>query len=212
VADEERRDHTMTKRPRSVPLGLSLLALAACGTTMRFVDQPPLAIDQPDRTARQAAEALFAVSTPYTVKLCEADPSSKQCKTGNRGLTATGVGGFILPLVLHVTAIVVNKQSTATDGFSIAASFQSKADGISPLCRTARGQILPRDNDTITVELHNFYCNWVLVGNVVVNADLSIDSVNLKDRMFTGFYKVVLHGTGNAAGSGYYRAVVLPEA
>ena len=48
-----------------------------------------------------------------------------------------------------------------------------------------------------------------LVGNVVVHADLSIDKVNLKDRIFTGFYKVIFHGTGNAAGSGYYRAVVL---
>ena len=114
--------------------------------------------------------------------------------------------------MLHVTAIVVNKQSAAADGLSIAASFQSKADGISPLCRTAHGQILPRDNDTITVELHNFYCNWVAVGKVVVNADFSIDNLNLKDRMFTGFYKVVFHGTGNAAGSGYYRAVVVPGA
>jgi hypothetical protein len=150
------------------------------------------------------------VSTPYTVKLCEADPSSKECKPGNEGLTATGVGGLILPLVLHVTGLVVSKQSDSADGWTIDASVQSKADGIPPLCRTAHGQILSRDNDTMSVAVRNFYCNWALVGNVVVNADLSIDNIKLKDRVFTGFYKVVFHGTGNAAGSGYYKAVVLP--
>jgi hypothetical protein len=61
------------------------------------------------------------------------------------------------------------------------------------------------------VQLRNFYCNWLVIGNVVVNADLSIDNVNLKDRVFTGFYKVTFHGTGNAAGSGYYKAVIVPR-
>jgi hypothetical protein len=190
--------------------GLSLLVLAACGTTKRFVNQPRLTIDEPERNARQAAADLFGVSTPYTVKLCEADPTSKECKQGNEGLTATGVGGLILPLVLHVTGMVISKQSDSADGWTIDASVQSKADGISPLCRTAHGQILSRDNDTMSVSLRSFYCNWALVGNVVVNADLSIDNIQLKDRVFTGFYKVVFHGTGNAAGSGYYKAVVLP--
>jgi hypothetical protein len=58
------------------------------------------------------------------------------------------------------------------------------------------------------VQFKNFYCNWVAVGNVIVNADFSIDNINLKDRVFTGFYKVTFHGTGNAGGSGYYKAVI----
>jgi hypothetical protein len=29
-------------------------------------------------------------------------------------------------------------------------------------------------------------------------------------RPSTGFYKITFHGTGNAAGSGYYKAVIVP--
>jgi hypothetical protein len=192
--------------------GLSLLALAACGTTRRFVDQPALTIDESDRDARQAATDLFGSSAPYTVTLCEADPASKQCKKGNGGITATGVGGLFLPLTLHVTGMIVSRQSQSVDGWAIDAAFQSKVDAISPLCRTAHGQILSRDNNTLSVQVRNFYCNWVVIGNVVVNADLSIETINLKDKVFTGFYKVTFHGTGNAAGSGYYKAVILPKA
>jgi hypothetical protein len=192
--------------------GLSLLALAACGTTRRFVDQPRVTIDEPERDARQAAADLFDSSTPYTVALCEADPSSKDCKKGNVGITASGVGGLFFPLTLHVTGMVVSKQSQSVDGWAIDAAFQSKVDAISPLCRTAHGQIVSRDNHTLSVQLRNFYCNWVVIGNVVVNTDLSIDNINLKNKVFTGFYKVTFHGTGNAAGSGYYKAVVLPKA
>ena len=86
--------------------------------------------------------------------------------------------------------------------------YQSKADGIPPLCRTAHGQILMRDNNTITVQLQNSYCNWVAVGNVIVNTDFSIDHIDSQNKVFNGFYKITFHGTGNAAGSGYYRAVI----
>ena len=61
------------------------------------------------------------------------------------------------------------------------------------------------------MQLRNFYCNWMLIGNVIVNADLSIDTINVKDKVVTGFYKLTFHGTGNAAGSGYYKAVLAPK-
>jgi hypothetical protein len=195
----------------SILLTLSLSVLAACGTTRHFVEQPPLTVDDPRQSARQAAANLFDLAPPYTVTLCEADPASKECKEGNAGITATGVGGLLLPLRLHVTALSVSKQSQAGDSWAIDASVRSKVDAISPLCQTAHGQIVSRENNTISVQLEHFYCNWVVVGNVLVNTDLSIDNISLKDKVFTGFYKVTFHGTGNAAGSGYYRAVIVPK-
>jgi len=191
--------------------GLSLLALAACGTTHRFVEQPALTIDGTEKDARQAAVDLFDLATPYTVRLCDADPSSKQCKQANEGITATGVGGLLLPLTLHVTAMVISKQSRSVDGWAIDASFQSKVDAISPLCQISHGQILPGFNNTLSVRLGSFYCNWVVIGNAIASVELSIDSIDVKDRFFTGFYKMTFHGTGNAAGSGYYKAVILPR-
>jgi hypothetical protein len=193
-------------------LGVPLLSLAvtACGTTHNFVDQPQLRSAEPDKDAGQATAEVFDLGTPYTVKLCEADRSSKSCKPGEPGITATGVGGLFLPLTLRVTALFVSRESESPDGRVIDASFDSKVDGISPLCRAAQGHIVSRANNTASVQLRSFYCNWVVVGNVLVNADFSIDSIDATERAFTGFYRITFHGTGNAAGSGYYRATIVP--
>src|SRR5215468_4139841 len=193
---------------RNFGLTLSLISLTACGTTRRFVEQPHLTLDQSQVDVRQAVTELYGQETPYTVKLCEADPSSKECKSGSNGLTATGVGGLLLPLTLHVKGITVSRQSQSVEGLAFDASLDATVDAISPWCGTVRGKIVSRANSTATLELRDFYCNWAVVGNVIVNADLSIDSINLKDRVFTGFYKVTFHGTGNAGGSGYYKAVI----
>jgi hypothetical protein len=174
------------------------------------VDQPQLRLAEPDTDPRQATADLFDLRTPYTVKLCEADRSSRRCKQGDPGITASGIGGFFLPLTLHVTGLLVSKESQSADGLALDASVDSKVDGISPVCQVAQGRIVSRANNTVSVQLRNFYCNWVVVGNVLVNADFSIDSIDVKERVFTGFYKVTFHGTGNAAGSGYYKATIVP--
>jgi hypothetical protein len=201
---------TVIRFSRVILTVLLVLTLLGCGTTRRFVDQPQLTVDGPDKTAHQAAAELFDGLTPYTVNLCEADPVSKECKQASDGIRANGVGGLFLPLALHWRGMTVSQQNPSDAGWAIDASIQSKVDAIPPLCRTAHGQILLRDNDTITLQLRNFYCNWVLVGNVLVNADLSIDHIDPRNKAFTGFYKITFHGTGNAAGSGYYRAVIVP--
>jgi hypothetical protein len=111
---------------------------------------------------------------------------------------------------LNVSGMTVSKQIPSDTGWAIDAAVQSKADAIPPLCRTAHGQILARENNTNTLQLQSFYCNWAVVGNVIVNADFSIDHIDSQNKVFNGFYKITFHGTGNAAGSGYYRAVIVP--
>jgi hypothetical protein len=193
-------------------LGLILpLALSACGTTHRFVGEPKLSIDEPTKNVRDAAAELFHQTTAYTVALCEADQTSRECKKEQQGIAATGVGGLLLPLSLRVTALIISNETESPDGWAIETSVSSKVDGVAPLCRSVRGKILVRQNDTMSVELPNFYCNWMAVGNVVVKADLSIDNIDLKARTFSGFYKITFHGTGNASGSGYYRAAIISK-
>ena len=188
-----------------------MATLTACGTTTRFVDQPQLTIDGAGRDVHQATADLFDASTPYTIRLCEADPVSKRCNKGSSGIRAHGVGGLLLPLALYISGMTVSKQTPSDEGWAIDTSFHSKVDTIAPLCRTAHGQILLRSNNTVSVKINSFYCNWALVGNVLVTADLSLDQVNIQEKAFTGFYKVSFHGTGNAAGSGYYRAEIVPS-
>ena len=209
---------TLGLRRRALPsinhhvgIPLCLMALTACGTTGRFVEQPPLNIKEPEEDARHAVGELFGLATPYTVRLCEADAASRECKQGSKGITATGVGGLLLPLTLHIKGLVVSRESESDEGLSLDASFDSAVDGISPLCATARGKIVSRDNNTASVRFGDFYCNWVLLGNVLVKADFSIESINLQSRVFTGFYRIAFHGTGNATGSGYFKAEVAPK-
>jgi hypothetical protein len=190
--------------------------LNGCGSTRQFVDQPhATTLDEPQEDARHAIVDLFGPMTPpYSVKLCEADPASRECKKESKGIAATGVGGLllpILPLTLHVRGMEVERQARAPDGLTFAASLDATVDAIAPLCGTVEGRIISRDNDTASFQLRNFYCNWAVVGNVIVNADLSVDSINVKDRIVTGFYKITFHGTGNATGSGYYKAVIVPK-
>ena len=66
------------------------------------------------------------------------------------------------------------------------------------------------DGGSLSLRFGKFYCNWAVVGNVIVNADFSVDSVSVKERTLTGFYRITFHGTGNAAGSGYFRAAIAP--
>ena len=73
--------------------GLLILALSGCGTTRRFVDEPPLTIDGSGGSAHEVAAALFDGRTPYKVNLCEADPASHECRKGSDGIKANGLGG-----------------------------------------------------------------------------------------------------------------------
>lgn len=196
---------------RYLSLAVVLPALAGCGTTSHFVEQPQLTIHGSQERGRQAVAQLFTSDAPYTVKLCEADPSSKQCKKDSESISATGVGGLFIPLVLHVHGIGISKEHPSADGLAMNVAFESTADGIPPICASADGKIVLRDNDTALLQASNFYCNWMAVGNVLVNVDMSIDSVDLTNKIFTGYYKLVFHGTGNVSGSGYYRAVIAAD-
>jgi hypothetical protein len=187
---------------------LVFLTLSACGTTHRYVDHPALTMDGTDQSARMALRQVLGDDLPYQVLFCEADPVSKNCKKDGAALQANGVGGLFIPLVLKVTGLTVIEQDFTDSAWAIEAAVQSKADAIPPLCRTAHGEIVFRDDNAVGIQLKNFYCNWLVVGNVIVTANFSIDHIDSQNKFFSGFYKIVFHGTGNAAGSGYFRAAI----
>jgi hypothetical protein len=74
------------------------------------------------------------------------------------------------------------------------------------------GKIIISSANNFTLEFPNFYCNWMAIGNVVTTIKLSIDSIDLNKQSFAGFYSMAFYGTGNANGSGYYKAVMAPPA
>jgi hypothetical protein len=205
---------TFTKadlRPTAV-ISFVALALTACGTTRNFIDHPALRVAPPSTSPRAAVAAIFSGRTPLYVSLCNARRSSKECLPGNSGITAQGVGGLFLPLRLHVRGIRVSAVQDTADGTTFDGAVDSKVDAIAPLCGSSHVQAVYGNDGSLSLRLGKFYCNWALVGNVIVSADFSIDSLSVNDRTFTGFYRITFHGTGNAAGSGYFRASIEPNA
>lgn len=193
---------------RTAPITLAALALTACGTTRNFVAHPALSVAPPSARPRDAVAAILSGKTPLYVSLCNASRSSNECLPGDSGISARGVGGLFLPLSLHVRGIHVSGVHTSADGTAFDSAVDSKVDAIAPLCASSHAQAVYNDDGSLSLRLGKFYCNWALVGNVIVSAEFSIASISVDDKTFTGFYRITFYGTGNAAGSGYFRASV----
>lgn len=201
---------TLTKIAAATAASLAVLSLTACGTTGHYVAHPALTVAPPSATASAAVAAIFSGSTPLYLSLCNASRSTRECLPGDSGLTARGVGGLFLPLKLHVRGMRVSAVQQTAEGTRFRAAIDSKVDAIAPLCGSSQVQAVYNEGGSLSLRFAKFYCNWALVGNVIVSADFAIDSVSVRERTLTGFYRITFHGTGNAAGSGYFRAAIAP--
>jgi hypothetical protein len=198
--------------PANVAVILIALPLVGCGTTRNYVDHPALTVVPPSVNSRGAMEAVFSGKTPFYLSLCNASRATRDCLPADSGITARGVGGLLLPLKLHVRGIRVSAVHQDADGLAFDGAVDSKVDAIAPLCGASHVQAVYGDDGSVSLRFGKFYCNWAVVGNVIVSAEFSIDSVSVTDRTLTGFYRITFHGTGNAAGSGYFRASIEPAA
>ncbi len=180
--------------------------LTACGSTSRFVEAPPLEVRGNYDSTSKAVERLFVNrSMPYGISLCEADPLTGQCLAGDVKPSAKGLGGLFLPLVMELEFITVEQASLGDGSIPIETTLSAPVNNRPSTCGTVRGSI-ESTATTAILRLPSNYCNWLAIGNVVQNAQLSIDTIDLKNEVFTGYYKISFYGTGNAGGSGYYRA------
>ena len=121
--------------------------------------------------------------------------------------TATGLGGLFLPLVLELESITVEQASIDGGSIPIETRLDAPVNDTPSSCGKVNGAI-EATATTAILRLPNNYCNWMAIGNVVQSAMLSIDTIDLENDFFTGYYKISFFGTGNAGGSGYYRAEI----
>lgn len=186
--------------------------LTGCGGTGKFVNQPQLSIVGADTTTvmpEEAVEQLFGGNIlPFRISFCEADPASKTCPDEDSNPSASGIGGIFLPLVMELRAIEIDELMVNDEKIMFEARLDSPVNQIPPACGTVEGVLDTPSAESATLKISNFFCNWAAIGNVVTNITLSIDSINLETNVFTGYYKITFYGTGNASGSGYYRATV----
>ncbi len=190
-------------------LTMAALSLDACGGTGRFVAQPPLDVGRSAMNTPDTVDRLFTASpAPYEIRFCNADQSSKTCKPGSDGLSAFGIGGPIFPLSMNVGQLDIKTVRPEGDALAISSGVGATVDAIPPVCGTVGGTITTK-GDTASIQLSNFYCNWAVIGNVLASIKLSIDSIDLPDQTFTGFYRITFYGTGNASGSGYFKGKIV---
>ena len=192
-------------------LTVTFSMLAACSGTGKYIEQPELNIIGSQKTKRETVNELFSEKQPYIIQLCEADPAGKNCIQDDGGISASGIGGIGLPLFMDMTGIEVNNLQTEDDAWTFDSKLDAAINKIPSWCGTVDGKITMKSESEAGIAISNFFCNWAVIGNVITNVDLSIDSISSTDRTFTGYYKITFIGTGNSVGSGYYKAVIVPK-
>ncbi|MEM8791515.1 MAG: hypothetical protein AAGE80_07845 [Pseudomonadota bacterium] len=145
--------------------------------------------------------------------LCEADRETGQCSDDLPSLKAFGLGGLLLPLVMEVRGLEFNEVSVDENGVpEFETDFDVTVNLIPPVCPDADGQFEVKEGGIVTLAHDPFYCNWVVIGNVVTQFDFAIDMLDPETQSFTGNYALQINGTGNAVGTGYFRAFPKPPA
>ena len=146
-----------------------------------------------------------------TYTLCEAEPETGACADVEDGLSAIGLGGYALPLYMELSAVTVDEVDRAGDGWSFRSRFRSRVNGIPPLCFRSTAEVTLNSAGSANIVFGRFFCNWAVIGNVFAGMKLSVNRVDLSTQSFAGYYSLYFNGTGNAGGSGYYRATPLPD-
>lgn len=201
----------MKKWIKTSLLVLCISVLVACSGTGRYIESPVLRVQDTQATPDEAVSRMFLrQAAPYTIVLCDADQATGECLEGKGGLSATGVGGLFLPLIMDLSRIEVSQAARGKEDIDLKARLVATVNEIPPVCGEVDGKIIMRATDVANLELSDFYCNWMAIGNVITNIKLSVNGIKLNEQSFTGFYSISLYGTGNANGSGYYKAVITP--
>lgn len=188
------------------------ILVSGCSGTANYIAEPQLKIIGTPKPVRQSINDLFnTIPTPYTIMLCEADVTNKACLKNDDGISASGIGGLGLPLFMDMDGMDISETSMVDAQLTLKAKLNADINKIPPWCGNVEGKVNIKQNRTASMELSNFYCNWAVIGNVLTNVDLSIDTIDPQANSFTGYYKISFYGTGQGVGSGYYKAVIRPQ-
>lgn len=186
-----------------------MIILSSCGGKGPYIENPKITIFGQSTNIQEAMNSLFfSEGKRYRIQLCEADANTKQCINNGSGISAIGIGGIFLPLIMDMKGIEVSHSKLSDNQIIIKTKLDAKINKISPWCGIVKGKIVS-DNASVKINLSNFYCNWAVIGNVLTNINLSIDSIDTTARTFSGFYKISFYGTGNATGSGFFKASII---
>lgn len=183
--------------------------LNACSSTERYLQNSELTITGSTVTNQQALNKFFhKADEGYKIDICEADTQTNECLEDGKGVIAQGFGGIFLPLFMEMYGLDIIQSNLDGDIILVRSKIDADINKIAPWCGTVSGR-LTTENAVATLSFSNFYCNWAVIGNVITNIDMSINNLNVTEETFSGYYRITFYGTGNASGSGYYKAALL---
>ena len=153
------KDRTFRGRGRRLPV-FPVFVILAGSASGESIEQPSVRIvgteealsgaepdSRPSREQLSASiTALFsAEDRPQGYVFCEAIPETGQCDDTGDGLSAVGVGGLFIPLVMDVSGMTIGSAASTADGWAITSAFQSTVNAIPPVCADADGTITVED-------------------------------------------------------------------
>lgn len=195
----------------------ALGAVLLSGCASDFVNDPELTAiaERPTRIAgegtAQTADIATALDEVFSSNgasytFCEASLDSRTCEDPDSGLSGIGLGGLFLPLLLEVEGFGVSAVERDGAQWRLTSDFQTTVNAAPPLCAGTVGLTTISNAGAVSIGFERFYCNWLLIGNVVTKVDLFLDWIDPASGSFSGAYAVQFNGTGNAFGTGYFLA------
>ena len=84
-----------------------------------------------------------------------------------------------------VWSLFLGQAALGKEAIDLKTKLVATVSEITPICGNVDGKIIMRTTNIANLELTNFYCNWMAIGNVVANIKLSIDGIRLNEQSFT---------------------------
>ncbi|MEM7058473.1 MAG: hypothetical protein AAF557_12840 [Pseudomonadota bacterium] len=197
------------------PVTLLFAVALLCGCASDFTNDPELKAvadrptslpGQPQASRQELAAALDTVFAggAGTYVLCEASSATRMCDSPDDGLSGIGLGGLFLPLLLEVDGFDVSAVQRDGDKWRLTSDFSTTVNAAPPICAGTDGNLSINQAGSVSIDFDSFYCNWLVIGNVVTKVDLFLDWIDPANGSFAGAYAVQFNGTGNAFGTGYF--------
>lgn len=202
---------------------LLLLFVAACATNYTPIQQLAVcdgASCQEDLSSidnvlfARNVHAFFGFSedrpdgSPVRLKFCEGDPQTRLCK--DDGLSIFVLGGPIIPGKLNVKGLQVSNFVRDGSTLKMRADPKSTYVGVPPACESTTLSVDVLPENQVKIDFASLYCNWLVIGNVLVRAKFSLGFIDYKNVVAGGNYELRVNGTANGAGAGYF--IMWPEA
>ncbi|WP_334029261.1 hypothetical protein [Alteromonas sp. P256] len=193
---------------------ISVSLITGCSGTGRFTEEHTLNIKNSIEQSEDIEPSLSAIflrgNQPYRIAFCEAQRATSSCIENDKP-SATGLGGFFLPLKLDLIGVDVKSAMVAKGNtIELTSTVDAPVNKISSTCGNVDG-VLTFSDSYAKLEFPSTYCNWMGIGNVAQSMSFSIERIDVDASSFSGFYKIAFYGTGNASGSGYFTAFIEPS-